>query len=202
MPKQSPDAKVSKLTAQIATLKQNLREAKANLKAAKQGQKMLKASMKGAWQDEIDSQCAHALSVGYELGYLEALVKQREQHAAFVQQLSAAQPTGEVDYDGLNAILKAQGSVSVPMPEPKPLTEEQENVSSTAESTVTPAVEEVAQVVAEEAAPAASDVTQLDLVDTIQAAENAENAANTDSECPQVTIPVAVQATEEETIFV
>lgn len=138
---------VQKLKMQVATHKETIRELKATIRDLKQALKAQKVDLQSAWQTEIEAHAEHALSVGYELGYLEAISVQKDTMRRLRRECEALQNNlqadAQVDYSALEGVLSAAAGQRrvVPMPEPAPAVLVEP----------TPAVEEAPKAEAEEA---------------------------------------------------
>jgi|GEM_PF-1765060 len=117
---------VQKLKTQVATHKETIRELKATIRELKQALKAQKVDLQSAWQTEIEAHAEHALSVGYELGYLEAISVQKDTMRRLRRECEALQSNlqaeTQVDYSALEGVLSAAAGQRrvVPMPEPAP----------------------------------------------------------------------------------
>lgn len=117
---------VQKLKTQVATHKETIRELKATIRDLKQALKAQKVDLQSAWQTEIEAHAEHALSVGYELGYLEAISVQKDNMRRLRRECEALQNNlqadDQVDYSALEGVLSAAAGQRrvVPMPEPAP----------------------------------------------------------------------------------
>ena len=115
-----------KLKVQVATHKETIRELKATIRELKQAMKAQKVDLQSAWQTEIEAHAEHALSVGYELGYLEAISVQKDTMRRLRRECEVLQNNlqteTQVDYSALDSVLSAAGGQRrvVPMPEPAP----------------------------------------------------------------------------------
>ncbi len=124
MPKNNIDP-MQKLKNQLADQKQMVSDLKLSVRELKQQLKDKKVEMKSVWQDEIEIHTEKALSVGYELGYLEAVSAQRDasdQLRADIDALCAVSPASvSVDFSALNDVLTEAASVHQPVPMPEPV---------------------------------------------------------------------------------